>query len=99
MVAGNDGANLIAGGEGAGRLLHAAGGGDDELVGRQHQLGRQSLARLRMGGEQQTPAAFAGRSPCFGRRQSVDGLPRLGGGDQRGVAVAVQIETELTGAP
>ena len=46
VVAGDDGAHLVAGRAGAGRLLDAAGRRDDELVGRQHQLAGQAGARL-----------------------------------------------------
>ena len=47
MIAGNDRADLVAGGVGARRILDAPGRGDDELVGGEHQVGRRRSLRGR----------------------------------------------------
>ena len=47
VVAGDDGADLLAGGVGAGGVLDAAGGRDQELVGGQHELGVELAASPR----------------------------------------------------
>ena len=47
MIAGDDGADFIARGMRARRFLRAAGGRDDELVGREDQLRADALARFR----------------------------------------------------
>ena len=78
VIPGDDGAHFVAGGVRAGRLLEAACGRNDKLVGRENQFRRKTLAHFWDGSVKQTRAPFAfGRENVFGT-QDVDNIPWLG---------------------
>ena len=78
MVTGNDGADVIAGGVRPGRILHAAHGIDDELIGRQHQIGGRRRFRPRIGCSDQPRAALLIKINGLGRIEGEQRSPRFG---------------------
>jgi hypothetical protein len=99
VIAGDDGAGLVAGGGSAGHLLDAVRRLHDELVRGQHHLGRQPRAGLGGRLTQQPLAALHFGGQGLGGLQCPDGLPRFGRGDQGGIFARRQIHAEVTGTP
>ena len=98
MIAGDDGADFVAGRARPRRILDAAGGRDDELVGRQHQFGRTILReRVRLN-EQPAPAVVLGFECLLGRHGAQD-FPRFGGRHQGGVVSFADLQAKIARAP
>jgi hypothetical protein len=99
VIAGYHAPDLVAGGPGARRILHAADRRDDELVGRQHQLRRESATRLRHRRRDQPPAPLVLGRPRGGWLERSHGLPTLYRCHQGGGVVSGQVQAEVAGAP
>ena len=99
VVAGDDRADLVAGGARAGRILDAAGRRDEELIGRQHKARAGDDCTRRSAPLQQplAPLVFRGEGLCG--RQRVDRFPRFRRSDQGGIRLARQIDAEVARRP
>jgi hypothetical protein len=80
-------------------IVHAPGRRDDELVGREHELGGRAVAR-RLGRRRDEP-----RAPLLLRHERLVGIeradrvPRFRRRDDDGVAARLEIHAEVAGAP
>jgi hypothetical protein len=99
VIAGDDRARLVATGARPGGVAHAAHRRDDELVRGQHQLGAHAVAGRRMRGRHETAQATALGLQRGGGIERGDGLPRLGGRDQRDGLADGDVGAKISRAP
>ncbi len=99
VIAGDDRPHLVAGGTGPCRFLEAPGGGDDELVGGEHEFrsGPASHGRICQGKQPSPPLTF-GLQGLFAR-EHLHRVERLGRGHECGARPARKGDAEVPGTP
>ena len=99
MVAGDHRADFVARRIRPRRVGNARGGRDDELVGRQHQLGRRTLAGSGHRLVDQPPAALGLGHQGFWRIDGHHRVPRLGRRGQRHLLPRRQVDAKIARRP
>ncbi len=99
VIAGDDGARLVAGRLRPRRLLDTAGRRDEKLIGRQRPFAAGSGSRRRGGLRQQAPPSFVFGLPRHVRRQRVHRLPFFRRGHESDVVVRGQIDAKMSWTP